>query len=455
MIKRIREYTVLSSISDHEDLVSNSYVVKKDKYDLMRVARLYAIDDMSEVDVHRVLYEIRVLASINHPNIMEYYDAFVDEKIGFLVIISEYCEQGTLRAVLEKRKAKQGEGSSPFLQEEIEGILVQVVMGLREIKRFNIIHRNVKPANVFINDDGIVKLGDFSFAKFEVVNQLNTQIGTPQYASPEVFRAMPYTYKSDIWSIGVLLFELMFARLPFQAEDFEELMELVLARDFKMGESVKRFPHVALISDRCMQINPDDRPDLGDLLRHKYLTNALREMFTAYPELMNIEKENLSKKLLSEVKYDHESRDYGRLNKVLINLRLERIAKVLGGVDDLNEPPQRRTAVDPDNDTNRRIKFNTMNTKELENHMKYKLNSYGMIYYDEIKRFGNSRHFTAQKAKVEAQKEIEEIGSTLMRDVLPALAKNRVERDYLSLKRTKQHYPLLIQKRKWHYPSIE
>lgn len=91
----------------------------------------------------------------------------------------------------------------------------------------NILHRDLKSANVFLSRNGTVKLGDMNVSKIAKKGLLLTQTGTPYYASPEVWKDQPYDNKSDIWSLGCVLYEMCALKPPFRADDMEGLFNKV------------------------------------------------------------------------------------------------------------------------------------------------------------------------------------------------------------------------------------
>ena len=111
---------------------------------------------------------------------------------------------------------------------EIWNILIQIVKGLKALHDLNIYHRDLKSANVFMNSDGTVKLGDMNVSKVAKKVLLYTQTGTPYYASPEVWKDQPYDSKSDIWSLGCVLYEMTTLKPPFRAEDMAGLYKKVI-----------------------------------------------------------------------------------------------------------------------------------------------------------------------------------------------------------------------------------
>ena len=95
--------------------------------------------------------------------------------------------------------------------------------GLKALHDRNILHRDLKSANVFIQLDGLTKLGDLNVSKIAQDGLLHTQTGTPYYASPEVWKDQPYDYKSDIWSLGCVLYEMTTLNPPFRASSMDKL----------------------------------------------------------------------------------------------------------------------------------------------------------------------------------------------------------------------------------------
>ncbi len=104
-----------------------------------------------------------------------------------------------------------------FPEKEIWSYFFQIVRGLKALHDLKICHRDIKCANVFITKDGIIKLGDLNVSKVAKKGMLHTQTGTPYYASPEVWKDKPYDNKSDIWSLGCVLYEMAATLPPFRA----------------------------------------------------------------------------------------------------------------------------------------------------------------------------------------------------------------------------------------------
>ena len=136
----------------------------------------------------------------------------------------EYANNGDLFQKISRHQKEQ----TYLREEDIWRIFIQVVKGLKALHDTNIFHRDLKSANVFLNKDGTAKLGDMNVSKVAKRGLLYTQTGTPYYASPEVWRDQPYDMKSDIWSLGCVLYESITLRPPFRADDMAGLYRKVL-----------------------------------------------------------------------------------------------------------------------------------------------------------------------------------------------------------------------------------
>lgn len=136
----------------------------------------------------------------------------------------EYADYGDLFQKITKHQKEQ----TYFKEDEVWSIFIQIVKGLKALHDAQIFHRDLKSANVFLNKDGTAKLGDMNVSKVAKKGLLYTQTGTPYYASPEVWRDQPYDSKSDIWSLGCVLYESVTLRPPFRADDMAGLYKKVL-----------------------------------------------------------------------------------------------------------------------------------------------------------------------------------------------------------------------------------
>ena len=182
---------------------------------------------MREKEKQLVVSEVNILRELRHPHIVRYYDRIIDKAATKLYIVMEYCEGGDLGAIIKRAKRDGTAVEEDFIWR----VFAQIVLALKECHRHRdtsaggtpklkpILHRDLKPGNIFLDGTQSVKIGDFGLAK-ELSSESKfayTNVGTPFYMSPEMINEMRYNEKSDIWALGCLLFELCALVPPFEA----------------------------------------------------------------------------------------------------------------------------------------------------------------------------------------------------------------------------------------------
>lgn len=179
---------------------------------------------MSKKERQQSLNEARVLSSLRHPNIINYVDSFLARKSDHLCIVMEFADGGDLSSRIKKNYGVN------FRETQILDWFIQIVLSLNYVHQRKILHRDVKTQNVFLTSDGQVKLGDFGIARTlsSTYDQAKTFVGTPYYLSPELILERPYDHRSDVWAIGVVLYELLTLKHPFNASDMKGLMQRIL-----------------------------------------------------------------------------------------------------------------------------------------------------------------------------------------------------------------------------------
>lgn len=166
--------------------------------------------------------EARFQSSLNHPNIVKVYDYNVLENCPYMV--NEYIKGSTLRDYLKTNKH--------FVAKEATRIMIQLCDALIYVHSKNIIHRDIKPQNIFYNSVGDIKLGDFGISyllnsNFNVYENKKV-MGTVQYLAPEIIRGRTPSFQSDIYAMGITYFELLTGRLPFEGNSVSEVATLQL-----------------------------------------------------------------------------------------------------------------------------------------------------------------------------------------------------------------------------------
>lgn len=184
--------------------------------------KINIFDMMVPKQREKCLKEVRLLQSLDHPNIVKLKDSFIDN--GELFIIVEWAEKGDLKWLIRRAMSK----SVFFKQNEIWEYSRQLSSALDHMHQKRIMHRDLKPANIFVSIDGSLKLGDLGLGRFFSSQTLEafSKVGTPLYMSPEVLRGAGYDMRSDVWSLGCVLYELAMLRSPFKSDQQLSLYDL-------------------------------------------------------------------------------------------------------------------------------------------------------------------------------------------------------------------------------------
>ena len=201
----------------------------------------------------RFIIEAKAAAAFPHPNICTIHE--IDEFEGQSFIAMECCEGETL-----KERISRG----PLKPEEAVDIAQQVARGLVKVHDQGIFHRDIKPANIFIIEDGLVKILDFGLAKLSgqtLLTKTGTTMGTVSYMSPEQARGEEADQRSDLWSLGVVVYEMLTGRLPFPGVHPQAVIYAILNQESEPMTVHRADVNPALmgIVGKCMAKLPDER----------------------------------------------------------------------------------------------------------------------------------------------------------------------------------------------------
>lgn len=250
------------------DLSGKRYVVKEIRVDPR--------------DLQGALREAKLLAALDHPNIIGCKESFMLPTAGgmrpgarreqVLCIVTEFADGGDLRKAIQPRQQKPAH----FFQEsEILDLFVQVCLALKHLHDRKIIHRDIKPENIFLTGTNVVKLGDFGVATVlsHTLACAETLTGTPYYTSPEICLGNRYNSKTDVWSLGCVLYELVTFTHPFDGRSQRQLFDNIIRANYTpiaavlAGHQVQYSTGLNNLIGSMLKKNPRDRPSVSALLK--------------------------------------------------------------------------------------------------------------------------------------------------------------------------------------------
>jgi serine/threonine protein kinase len=237
--------------------------------------------DSVSIKPELIYREINVHTKLLHDHIARLYDYHEDNKSFYLIV--EYIENGTLFKIIQKTEGLSEDESFKYF--------IQVASALNFLHQNNMIHRDLKPENILINKDGNVKLCDFGWT-VETNKTRETFCGTYEYMAPEIIVEKPYNKAIDVWSLGILLYELLHSYSPFRAKSsnhgpnenssYKEVMKNVVNHKFKIEKK---------ISDECRDLlvnllNPkmENRMTISEVFQHPWVKKYEKNLKEAHVE---------------------------------------------------------------------------------------------------------------------------------------------------------------------------
>ena len=238
--------------------MASVHLARDSELDRLVAVKLLAENLGGEESVHRrFVREARLAARLSHPNVVSVFDAGEDG--GRLYIVTEYVDGENLAELLARR------GRIP--PDEARGLALQAAQGLAHAHAAGLVHRDVKPQNLILRRDGTLKVADFGIARAAeatALTQAGTVLGTAAYLSPEQALGEEVTPATDVYSLGVVLYELLTGRTPFQVETLDDLAQRPAMEVAPVRELVPDVPRdLEDVVMHCLARNPEYRPGDG------------------------------------------------------------------------------------------------------------------------------------------------------------------------------------------------
>ncbi|KAE9603904.1 hypothetical protein Lal_00001861 [Lupinus albus] len=235
----------------------------------------FAVKEVSLLDqgsqgkqsVYQLEQEIALLSQFEHENIVQYYDTEMDE--SKLYIFLELVTKGSLARLYQRYTLRDS---------QVSAYTRQILHGLKYLHDRNVVHRDIKCANILVDANGFVKLADFGLAKATKLNDVKSCKGTAFWMAPEVVKGkhQGYGLPADMWSLGCTVLEMLTGQIPyFELECMQALFRIGKGEQPPIPDSLSRDAHDFIT--QCLQVNPDERPSAAQLLNHPFVQRPVSQ----------------------------------------------------------------------------------------------------------------------------------------------------------------------------------
>jgi serine/threonine protein kinase len=226
--------------------------------------KIISLKNLSDKIIDNVKKEINIMLKINHENIIKLHETIVTQK--YIYLIMDFCDGGDLYKFIKK--------NGKLTEEESKKYFLEISKGLYFLYSNNLIHRDLKPHNILITSKNILKICDFGFVKESNENMLyDTLCGSPIYMAPEILKYKKYDSKVDLWSMGIILFEMLTSKPPFIGVNHIDLIRVIDSTELTI-------PNDIIISNVCFDllkslivVDSQNRISFDNFFKHSFFDN--------------------------------------------------------------------------------------------------------------------------------------------------------------------------------------
>lgn len=250
-----------------------TYAKVYEGYDKMKREKIAIKEIKGDQMAENEIEIIKELRKSRNDNIVKYYE--IIRKEDKIYITMEYCQDGDLQKIIKKIKNEN----------EIRTYFKQILSGILHLRKMNIVHRDIKPKNILIKN-GVLKIADFGLAKKMKKKEMSdTVCGSPLYMAPEIIKKKEYNNKSDIWSLGIILYEMIFKKNPFQeCKNINELTNKINNKkiDIEENENININMECIKLIKKMLQKEEEKRIEWNELFNDKWIKDIEYDVIENY-----------------------------------------------------------------------------------------------------------------------------------------------------------------------------
>ena len=272
----------------------------KELFALKTIEKRKIMTTYGKLDI--IYNEINIHSKLSHQNIIKLYNMHEDEET--INIIMEYAPNGNLYQMIKKEK-------NGFSESKAFDYFIQVINAVYYLHSNNIIHRDIKPENLLLCEDNKLKLCDFGWAKELSLENRSTFCGTMEYMAPEIVGSENYDYSVDIWSLGILLYELLFGHSPFKGSNTNNIIQNIKSHELNYDDKNKKISKSCKdLIQKLLNMNPQKRLKIKDILEHPFIKKHAKKFSSSKKvQIFNDDKiKNMLNKNLHDMNNNNSSK---------------------------------------------------------------------------------------------------------------------------------------------------
>ena len=278
----------------------------KELFALKTIEKRKIMTTYGKLDI--IYNEINIHSKLSHQNIIKLYNMHEDDET--INIIMEYAPNGNLYQMIKKEK-------TGFSESKTFDYFIQVINAVYYLHSNNIIHRDIKPENLLLCEDNKLKLCDFGWAKELSLENRSTFCGTMEYMAPEIVGSENYDYSVDIWSLGILLYELLFGHSPFKGSNTNNIIQNIKSHELNYDDKNKKISKSCKdLIQKLLNMNPQKRLKIKDILEHPFIKKHAKK-FSSSKKVQMIDDDKIQNMLNKNL---HDMNNNNSSKKIIDNL---------------------------------------------------------------------------------------------------------------------------------------
>lgn len=264
------------------------------------LSKIFAVKEINisihKKNIERFREEIFLMNKFDHQNILKLYETIEDD--NYIYLILEYCENGDLKNFLNKR---------PMKEKNVRKFMKQIVSGLQYLNNKNVYHRDLKPQNILLTKDYTIKISDFGLAKTcESDTLLDTICGSPMYMAPEIMKYKKYDTKADLWSLGVIFYQMLTGKTPYTARSHSELINNIENQEIVFPKCIRVTKEGLDLLLKLLQKKSDERMTWDELFKHTWLNDENIEHLFQTTQINNLHNNKYNNTVNDVVDIDND-----------------------------------------------------------------------------------------------------------------------------------------------------